>query len=371
MRHPIHHYPFTIDYSPLETPTPAYLNYVTGFGMTPSTSSYLCAMMSCVRKKRQPCSKALLIALFLGTQALACTVVEQPQHYDWPVYKADNASSSYSPLDQINRDNVARLELAWEYKTGDEHPYTIECNPLIIEGVMYVTSPHLNALALDAATGERLWTFTPSEAGPTRRDGARVNRGVTYWEEGDDKRILYVAGTWLFALDAETGQPLPDFGEGGWVDLTKGLDRDLPMDLPVSATSPGIIFEDLLILGSSIYDGTGVSPPGHIRAYDVRTGARAWIFHTIPQENTRSPMIPSANWTRLNHRVSRTRSGEKGTGEPVVEQAADWWPRNPTRAVLLGYTEIGPYTPPLKSGTFLGPSNKILVKYPIGYCNVF
>ncbi len=238
--------------------------------------------MSCVRKKREPCSTALLIALFLGVQAPACTPVEQPRHYDWPVYKADNASSSYSPLDQINRDNVARLELAWQYKTGDEHPYTIECNPLIIGGVMYVTSPHLNALALDAATGERLWTFTPSEAGPTRRHGARVNRGVTYWEEGDDKRILYVAGTWLFALDAETGQPLPDFGEGGWVDLTKGLDRDLPMDLPVSATSPGIIFEDLLILGSSLRDGMGFSPPGHIRAYDVRTGARAWIFHTLP-----------------------------------------------------------------------------------------
>lgn len=91
---------------------------------------------------------------------------------------------------------------------------------------MYVTSPHLNALALDAATGKLLWKYTPFETGPTRRDGTRVNRGVTDWEGDDDKRILYVAGPRLFALDAETGQPIPEFGEGGWVDLT-GASRPL------------------------------------------------------------------------------------------------------------------------------------------------
>ena len=94
--------------------------------------------------------------MYLTVLGLACTADRQPRH-DWPVYKADAAASSYAPLDQINRDNVARLELAWEYKTGDENPRTIECNPIIVDGVMYLTSPRLNALALDAATGALLW----------------------------------------------------------------------------------------------------------------------------------------------------------------------------------------------------------------------
>ncbi len=221
----------------------------------------------------------LIVALCLRS---GCTVDDQARNHDWPVYKADNASSSYSPLGQINRDNVARLEMAWEYHTDDKNPRTIECNPVIVEGVMYVTSPRLNAVALDAATGELLWKFTPPEDEAPWRGMSRVNRGVAYWEDGSDGRIFHTASDRLFALDARTGRLIPDFGEGGWVDLNKGLDRD-SLNSPVTVTSPVVVFEDILILGSTTRDGTAkYNPPGHIRAYDARTGAQRWIFHTIP-----------------------------------------------------------------------------------------
>ena len=222
---------------------------------------------------------ATLLILFLAGSA--CTGEASTDNYDWPIYRADNASSNYAPLDQINRDNVADLELAWTYHTGDRQRFTIECNPIIIDGVMYVTSPAASARALDAVTGTLIWSFSPWEDPEVRLDGHRVNRGVTYWADGDDQRILYPSGTRLYALDARTGTLIPSFGEGGSLDLTQGLDRDVGT-APVSATTPGIIFEDLIIMGSATPDGLGNNPPGHIRAYDVRTGERKWIFHTIP-----------------------------------------------------------------------------------------
>lgn len=222
-----------------------------------------------------------VLVLCLSCCVPACSLDEGVQDFDWPVYKADNASTSYSPLGQINRSNVQDLELAWEFRTGDQNLYTIECSPIVIDDVMYLTTPELAILALQASTGELIWRFVPQEHGATRRDGMRVNRGLTYWAENDDRRLFYVAGTRLFAVHAETGKPVASFGEGGSVDFTEGLDRDVS-GLPVSATSPGVIYEDLLIIGSSLRDGTGTIPPGHIRAFNVRTGEREWIFHTIP-----------------------------------------------------------------------------------------
>ena len=212
---------------------------------------------------------------------MSCQTIPSAENYDWPMRKADHESSSYSPLDQINASNVEELELAWEYKTGDSLLYTIECNPIIINGILYASSPMLNAFALDAETGEELWKFIPSEAGPTRRDGQRVNRGLTYWAEGEDKRLYYPAGTYLYAINARNGDLLTSFGEGGRIDLTKGLDRDIG-NTPVSSTSPPTIFEDLIIMCSSTPDGKNNTPPGHIRAYNLHTGEREWIFHTLP-----------------------------------------------------------------------------------------
>ena len=223
--------------------------------------------------------------ILLGGLSALCLISCSPSlpsaNQDWPMRKADYQSSSYSPLDQINRENVAKLEKAWEYKTGDSILYTIECNPIIIDGVLYASSPMLNAFALDAATGEELWKFVPSEAGPTRRDGQRVNRGLSYWEEGDDKRLFYPAGTYLYAIHATDGSSIKSFGEEGRIDLTRDLDRDIGTT-PVSSTSPPTLFEDLIIMSSSTPDGMGTTPPGHIRAYNLHTGEREWIFHTIP-----------------------------------------------------------------------------------------
>lgn len=198
---------------------------------------------------------------------------------DWPVYGGDAAGTKYSPLAQINRQNVRRLRPAWIFRCDDlQGPgSTIECNPLVIDGMLYLTSPGLKVLALEAATGQPRWRFDPWEG----RGGRGVNRGVTWWSDGADKRLFFVAGSFLYALDATTGQLVRGFGKAGRVDLREGLDRDV-FFLYVTASSPGIIYKDLLILGSTVGEGPGPSAPGHIRAFDVRTGARRWIFHTIP-----------------------------------------------------------------------------------------
>jgi len=203
---------------------------------------------------------------------------------DWPSYLGDDGRSHYSPLKEINRQNVKRLEVAWTYHSRGARPdgrSQIQCSPLIIDGVLYGTSPELVLFAIDAATGEEIWRFNPLRGGGDHQ-ALGVNRGVAYWAEGKDCRILYTAGTTLFAVNAVNGQAINSFGERGQVDLKQGLGRDVNR-LFVTATSPGVIHHDLLILGSRVSEGPGPAAPGHIRAYNVRSGNIAWIFHTIPQ----------------------------------------------------------------------------------------
>ncbi|MFH5882703.1 PQQ-binding-like beta-propeller repeat protein [Halalkalibaculum sp. DA3122] len=198
---------------------------------------------------------------------------------DWPIYKSDAHSSSYSGLAQINRQNVDQLQVAWTYRTGDleEGGYsTMETNPIIVDGVLYGGSPRLTVFAVDAATGQEYWSYAPFEDPPRG-----YMRGVTYWQDGAEKRILFSAGTYLFALDAETGRPVDEFGDNGRIDLNEGLGRD-PATISVKSPSPGMIYEDLIIMGSATGEGYA-SAPGHIRAYNVRTGRQEWIFHTIPR----------------------------------------------------------------------------------------
>ena len=200
---------------------------------------------------------------------------------DWPVYLGDKENSHYSPLKQINTRNVHRLEVAWTYHSGDLQPdkrTQIQCNPLIVGGVLYGISPRLELLALDAVSGKELWRFDPSKNGG---EGSGVNRGVVYWADGDDRRIHYTAGQYLFAINAGNGQLVSAFGDQGRVDLKQGLGRDTTK-LRVVATTPGVVYRDLLVLPSTVGEGPGQSAPGHIRAYNVRTGKMAWIFHTIP-----------------------------------------------------------------------------------------
>lgn len=218
--------------------------------------------------------------------AVACAGspgVDDAAFEDWQVYLGDHAATHYSSLDQINRSNVGALRQEWIYRTGDAAPERnsqIQCNPIVVDGVLYATSPGLKALALEAATGELLWSFDPF-ASEDERPALHVNRGVAYWAGGGERRILYTAGFHLFALSAADGRPISGFGDGGKVDLREGLGRE-PETLAVTATSPGVVYRDLLILGTRVSEGHDAAP-GDIRAYDVRTGEIRWTFHTIPR----------------------------------------------------------------------------------------
>jgi quinoprotein glucose dehydrogenase len=203
---------------------------------------------------------------------------------EWRTYGGNLAGMRYSPLDQINRSNVHKLHVAWTYHTGDgrhKPSTTIECTPLVVNGVMYLTTAQLKLCALEAATGKLLWQFDPFE-GLDEDTPRGVNRGVAYWEDGNDQRIFFVARARLMAFDAKTGKLIHEFGQGGSVDLTKGLGRDL-RDLSYDVTSPGIIYKNLISVGSMCGEGPEPAAPGHVRAFDVRTGVMAWIFHTIPR----------------------------------------------------------------------------------------
>ncbi|SHG65848.1 quinoprotein glucose dehydrogenase [Chryseolinea serpens] len=236
-------------------------------------------------KRHHPPGPPRLLTLFT-TRWLAMAAIatlgacsREEQHTTWSVYKADAGSSSYSALTQINRDNVKDLKSAWTFMPNDApegaHFGKAECNPIIVNDVLYATSVRHWVYALEAGTGKKLWSFDPF-------DGARgggMYRGVTYWEDGDDKRILLTAGKFLLALDAVTGKPIPSFGENGKVSLNL-----MPDDQPegwVVPTSPGIVFGDLLILGSEVSELYGAAP-GYVRAFNIRTGALVWTFHTIP-----------------------------------------------------------------------------------------
>jgi quinoprotein glucose dehydrogenase len=196
------------------------------------------------------------------------------------MYGADPLGTKYSALTQINRANVSRLKPAWIFRCDDmtgQPASTIECNPIVVDRVAYLTSPGLRLLALDARTGIQRWVFDPWDG----KGGRGVNRGVTFWSDGADRRIFFGAGMYMYAVNADTGKLVAGFGQGGRIDLREGLDRDV-YSQAVSANTPGIIFKDLLILGSVVGEGPAAGAPGHIRAFDVRTGSRRWIFHTIP-----------------------------------------------------------------------------------------
>ena len=194
------------------------------------------------------------------------------------MYRGDKGSSAYSSLGQINRTNVKKLKAIWTYNTGDsEEGIPIQCNPILDNGMLYVTSPKLKVIALDPKTGKQIWRFNPFKDSSS----SGVNRGVTYWEDGIDKRVFTVAGSFLFAIDANHGNLIKSFGQDGKLDLRAGLGRD-PEKLSVSATTPGIIYKGIIIQGSLVSEGYD-SAPGFIRAYDVRTGKIVWTFHTIPQ----------------------------------------------------------------------------------------
>jgi quinoprotein glucose dehydrogenase len=229
-------------------------------------------------------SKEASAFLFIFILFMASCTSPEPRQMDiedyqtWNSYLGDKARTHYSSLDQINRENIQALEVAWTFSTNDAIPEAnteIQNNPLIVDGVLYATSAQLKLFALHAGTGEKIWMFDPFEGESPR--ARNRNRGINYWTDGDEQRLFYVAGSRLYSVDMKTGQPAEGFGEDGSVNFALGVDRD-ELNIEITSTSPGVIHNDLLIQGSTVFNRA----PGHIRAFNVRTGEIEWVFRTVP-----------------------------------------------------------------------------------------
>jgi len=195
-----------------------------------------------------------------------------PKYRGWGAYGGGPEQMRYSTLTQINRSNVAQLQPAWTYDSGESGG--LQTQPIVADGVLYAYTPMQKAFALRADTGEHLWTFDP------HTEGRGPNRGLMYWASGSDRRVFAGVDQYLYALDAATGKPIETFGDKGRIDLRLDLGRD-PREGSVRLTSPGVVFKDLLIIGGRVNEGLPASP-GDVRAYDARTGKLRWAFHTIP-----------------------------------------------------------------------------------------
>jgi len=215
---------------------------------------------------------------------------------EWPVYAADAAATHYSPLAGINRENVARLAIAWEWSVGETNlqafgtrPGNFQNTPLMIDGVLYVSTPYNRVVALDAESGTERWTFDPRayEDGQPPNGTGFVHRGVAAWRDGERLRIFLASRYRLISLDALTGEPVSSFGVRGTVDLTQGLRWEIDRR-HYTNTSPPVVYKDLVIVGNGVGDRLTYrnDPPGDVRAFDARTGRQVWRFHTVPLPGT-------------------------------------------------------------------------------------
>jgi len=222
-----------------------------------------------------PMNRLLLpIGLCAALGLLAAQGLTDDPAREWREYLGGPDRNHYSPLNQIHTGNVTQLTKAWEYRTGDTTGQ-MQCNPIIVDGVMYAPTSSVRIVAVDAATGKELW-----RAGDPLAAWHSTSRGVAYWADGDDKRILYTVGPWLCALDARTGQPIPGFGENGRTSLKAGL-GETARDKFVVSNTPGTIFGDLIIMPMRLSEGADAAL-GYVQAFNIRTGQLAWVFRTIP-----------------------------------------------------------------------------------------
>lgn len=235
-----------------------------------------------------------LCAIFLVLTS--CSTRDQ-EASDWREYLGGSDRNHYSPLDQVDTSNVGRLQKAWEYHSGDSGQ--MQCNPLIVGRKLLGITASNFLFALDAVTGEELWKFEPDSVG-----SKNVNRGVAYWTNGRSNRILYAFESWLYAIDPDTGHPIPTFGDRGRVSLRAGLGEEHEHKFVIS-TTPGTVYKDLIIIPIRVGEGVG-SAPGYIQAFNVHTGNVVWVFRTIPHPDElgydtwpmdayRNPSIGGAN----------------------------------------------------------------------------
>src|SRR4051812_16921269 len=239
-------------------------------------------------------TKLAVVALFVGAATVSMRGQWSPKVGEWPTYGGDLASTRYSPLDQVNAANFNKLQLAFRFKTenlGPRPEFQYQATPLMVNGRLFTTAGTRRAVvSLDAVSGEMLWMYSMNEgkrgeAAPRQLSG----RGLSYWSDGKEERIIYVTpGYMMVALDAKTGHPVASFGTNGIVDLKTGLDQD-GLDLTtaeIGLHAAPIISKDVIVIGAAHREGgapkSKTNVKGYIRGFDVRTGKRIWIFHTIP-----------------------------------------------------------------------------------------
>ena len=209
-------------------------------------------------------------ALILCILAVSCS---RDVYRGWPEYLGGPDRNHYSTLSQITPKNVHQLEIAWTYYMPDSGQ--VQTNPVMVDGILYGITPSVQVFALNAATGEEIWRF-----GDPLIESHNTGRGVAYWTDGREKRIFHTIGPRLYAIDALKGTPVSSFGNGGYIDLHLGL-PEIAAGKYINSNTPGTIFEDLIIMPVRLSEGSDAAP-GDIRAFNVRTGELAWVFHTIP-----------------------------------------------------------------------------------------
>jgi quinoprotein glucose dehydrogenase len=234
-----------------------------------------------------------LTGIIIVVISLASCIDRSTEQYsgEWKTYAGSKEGNRYSSNDQITPQNVSGLKVAWTFSSNDKDPDNRsqnQCNPIVVDGILFGVSPRLKLLALEASTGKEKWIFDPASFDTTSKSDKyaffKVSRGVVYWqdESGNGERILYGVGSRIYAINAVDGKPISDFGKSGFIDLSENLGRDPGTFNPyIAATTPGIIYKDMIITGQRVGESADAAP-GPVRAYDVKTGELKWMFHTIP-----------------------------------------------------------------------------------------
>src|SRR3984885_8166496 len=238
-------------------------------------------------------SLCLCAAFWMGMVAVLGAQSPKKAEVEWPFYGGDQGGAKYSKLTDVNAKNVSRLHEAWSWKTGEtelpqygSRPGMFEVTPLMIDNVLYLTTPYNKVVALKADTGNVIWTYDSKayEMGQPPNGTGWVHRGVAAWRDGGKLRIFLNSRYRLICLDAATGKPVPSFGQNGMIDLSEGLVWPINK-LHYTETSPPVVYKDVVIVGNGVGDRLVYrhDPPGDIRGFDAHTGKQLWSFHTIPQ----------------------------------------------------------------------------------------